>query len=67
MSSFLTRADVERITGKVKFSAMRRVLQALGIRYTLAGTGEPLVRQDWLDATTKDARNRGPNWERLNA
>lgn len=64
---FLSRADVERITGKVKFSAMRRVLDALGIRYTLAGTGEPLVRSDALDATPKAARNRGPNWSRLNA
>lgn len=65
--TWLPRDAIERLTGKVKFKAMRRVLDGLGIRYTLAGTGEPLVRQDWLDATPKDARNRGPNWERLNA
>lgn len=65
--TWLPRAAVERLTGKVKFKAMARVLDGLGIRYTLAGTGEPLVREDWLDAKPKGANHRGPDWSRLNA
>lgn len=64
--TFLPRAEVERITGRVRFAAMRRVLDALGIRYVQAFTGEPLVRPEALDATAPAARNRGPRWERLN-
>jgi len=65
--TFLPRADVERLTGKVRFSAMRRVLDGLGIAYRVAATGEPLVRADALDERPRRERNRGPNWERLNA
>ena len=65
--TFLPRADVERLTGKVRFSAMRRVLDGMGIAYRVAATGEPLVRVDALDARPRRERNRGPNWERLNA
>lgn len=64
---FLPRADVQRLTGKVKFSAQRRALDELGIRYTQAATGEPLVRPEALDGKGKAARNRGPRWELLNA
>ncbi len=64
---FLPRAEVERLTGRVRFAAMRRVLDALGIRYVRAFTGEPLVRPEAIDSRQPAARNRGPRWERLNA
>lgn len=59
---FLTRADVERLTGKKRFSAQRRALAELGIRYTTAATGEPLVRPEALD---KKTRSREPRWEMI--
>ena len=46
---FLPRAEVERLTGRVRFAAMRKALDGLGIRYVRAATGEPLVRADALD------------------
>lgn len=42
---FLTAAEVVRLTGRVRFKAQRRILDGLGIRYIVAGTGEPLVRE----------------------
>jgi uncharacterized protein DUF4224 len=60
---FLTRDDVIRLTGKQRFAAQRRVLDALGIRYRQAATGEPLVRESDLDGTPAKARNRRPNWD----
>jgi hypothetical protein len=63
---FLIRADLHRLTGKQRFSAQRRALDRLGIRYTLAATGEPLVREESLDAGGTPRRNRGIRWDRLN-
>jgi hypothetical protein len=64
---FLSAGDLERLTGRSRFAAQRRALDRLGIRYTVAATGEPLVRVVDLDGGSKAARNRGPRWERLNA
>lgn len=64
---FLPPADVQRITGKVRYTAQRRALDRLGIPYTLADGGEPLVRQADLDGKPKPARNRGPRWDLLNS
>lgn len=62
---FLTAADVERLTGKVRFSAQRRALDRLGVRYKVADTGEPLVLVDALDSPGTKARNVGPRWDRI--
>lgn len=59
---FLTRVDVERLTGKRRFSAQRRALAAMGVRYTESATGEPLVRMEALDSRK---RTREPRWERI--
>ena len=64
---FLTPAELARLTGRTRYSAQRRALDRLGIRYLLAATGEPLVRQADLDGSGKAARNSGPRWDRLNA
>ncbi len=63
----LTADELARLTGRVRYSAQRKALDGLGIRYVRAATGEPLVRADALDDRAGSARNRGPKWERLNA
>lgn len=65
-SVFLSTADLQRLTGKKRFTAQAKALEGLGIRYQLSGKGEPLVRIDQLDGTPKVARNQGPRWDRLN-
>lgn len=64
---FLPRADLIRLTGRKRFSAQRRALDALGIRYTLAATGEPLVREDQIASPGTGGKQRGPNWSRIAA
>lgn len=61
--TFLQRIDIERLTGKVRFGAQRRALDALGIAYRIAATGEPLVREDDLDGR----KRREPKWNRIAA
>lgn len=64
---FLTPDELARLTGRVRFSAQCRALDELRIPYVRAATGEPLVRAAALDDRAAPVRNRGPNWERLNA
>ena len=63
--TFLPRDAVERMTKRRRFKAMRRALDRLGIRYTPAADGEPLVREDALDGKRRTERNSGPRWERI--
>lgn len=65
MSAFLPRSEVERLTKRVKFSAQRRALARMGIRFVPAADGEPLVRADALDGKPAPARNSSPRWERI--
>lgn len=47
---FLTPAELERLTGRRRFSAQRRELVRLAVPFIHAATGEPLVRRsDWRD------------------
>jgi hypothetical protein len=64
-TGWLSSADIERLTGKVRYTAQRRALDLLGIRYTTALTGEPLVRLEALDSPASKARNVGPRWDRI--
>lgn len=59
---FLPAEAVARLTKRKRFGAQRRALDAMGIRYTPAADGEPLVRQADLDGKPKPARNSGPRW-----
>jgi len=43
MSLFLDAEDLKRLTGKIYRSAQKRALARLGIRYTVAADGRPLV------------------------
>lgn len=63
---FLTTEDVRRLTGKTRYTAQRRALTLLGIRFTVAATGEPLVRQEALDGSPAKSRNT-PRWHLINA
>jgi len=45
-SVFLSRYDVFRLTGEKQFTAQRRELDAMKIKYVTAATGEPLVREE---------------------
>jgi hypothetical protein len=62
---FLSVDEVVRLTGKLRYSAQRRALNRLGIRYTTAATGEPLVRIEALDPSGSKARNKGPHWDKI--
>ena len=67
MTRWLATADVRRLTGRHRFSAMRRELDRRGIRYDLGADGEPLVRADALDGKPQTVRNSGPRWDRIGA
>lgn len=66
MSLFLSPDELRRATGKRRFKAQCAALDAMGVRYVKAASGEPLVRPDALDSAPKGARNRGPRWDLLN-
>jgi hypothetical protein len=62
---FLTPPDLQRLTGRTRYTAQRRALDRLGIRYTVAATGEPMVRAEAIDG--KPGPARGPRWDRIAA
>lgn len=70
---FLSRDDVFRITHRKKFTAQRRVLDAKGIRYLIAETGdkgEPLVTWDWVKEAVTGQKGAGKGrsghrWDRI--
>jgi hypothetical protein len=62
---FLTAEELRRLTGRKRFRAQREALDRLGIRYTVAATGEPLVLLAALDEPSGKARNRRPRWDRM--
>jgi hypothetical protein len=62
---FVAPEVLQRLTGRVRYSAQRKILDERRIRYIVAESGEPLVRPDDLDGAPGRARNRGPKWERL--
>jgi hypothetical protein len=63
---FLPSEAVQRLTGRKRYKAQRKALDRLGIRYTQAATGEPLVRDEALDARPVRGRN-AIRWDRVNA
>lgn len=65
MQAFLSRDDVRRLTKRTYFAAQRRALERLGIRYTTAADGEPLVNVEALDVSQARRRNTGPHWDRI--
>lgn len=43
MSIYLSRRDVQRLTGRSQRASQRRILDGMGYRYELDGGGWPLV------------------------
>ena len=66
MNLFASAEDIIRLTGKKRFSAQRRILDAMKIPYKPSATGEPLVLESSLDGKVVMARNRGPRWDQIN-
>lgn len=60
--SYAPIADVRRKTKKYRFGAMARALAAMGIPFTKAADGEPLVRIEDLDGTPRRAQRDGPRF-----
>jgi hypothetical protein len=67
VSAFLSAADVELLTKRKRFTAQRKALDALGIRYVKAADGEPLVRTADLDVKSRPAQRMGPRWHLIGA
>lgn len=67
MSAFLTADELHRLTGKRRYKAQCRMLVVLGVRFTKAASGEPIVRVDAVDEAGKPAHRRasGPRWDRI--
>lgn len=64
--AYASRTDVSRrCGGLVRFKAMCRALDRLGVSYTLSATGEPLVREEDLDAKPGAKQSRGHRWDRI--
>lgn len=64
---FLTAEELYRVTRKRRYSAQRRALDRLGVRFVPAANGEPLVQSDALDAAGKPAHRArsGHRWDRI--
>ena len=69
MPTFLSAAELARLTGKKRRPAQLRALAALGYRkgyhFIVAATGEPLVLRNKLDADGQPAQRRGHRWDRI--
>lgn len=63
--TWLPRESVERLTGKKRYSAQRRVLKGMGIPFDDAATGEPLVPLHYSTPQGKTVRRPQPRWENL--
>lgn len=64
MSNWLPNDGVVRITKKKRFKAQKRRLSEMGIRFTEAYDGEPLVPVNFSDPAARGKQNRNvSNWE----
>jgi hypothetical protein len=65
--AFLTAAEVEQLTQRRRYSAQRRALDAMQVRYARAPNGQPIVRRTALDVAGKPAHRpaSGPRWDRI--
>ena len=63
---WLSAEELYRLTGKIRFTAQRKVLTARKIPFKAASSGEPLVRRDWdLDASGRPEQRKGPRWDKI--
>lgn len=63
---FLTADDLVALTGRVRWSAQRRTLDRMGVRYLLSATGRPVVLVEEIERlglgapARRDRRDRSP-------
>ena len=65
---WLPPAEVEELTGKVRWKAQCRALAAMGVPFTPNAVGRPLVERalyETAKAKPGTKSKRGPNWEAL--
>lgn len=64
--TWLTPAEVEDLTAKVRWTAQCRALAAMGVPFTPNAVGRPLVERAAIcSATAKAKAKRGPNWDAI--
>lgn len=66
-SLWLSPAEVEELTGRVKWSAQSRALAAMGVPFRPNAQGRPLVERAAVLKHAGEKRQRKPtepNWER---
>jgi hypothetical protein len=63
-SVFLSREDVQRLTGRIYFTPQIKALDQMGIRYMINGLGEPLVRRSEIEEP-KAMQTRSPRFEKI--
>ena len=61
-SAFLSREDLVRLTSKVRFKAQCKALDTLGIRYSKAWSGEPLVLKTRLTRRASASGTLNQGW-----
>ena len=62
MSAFLSDAEVEHLTGKVRWSAQVKALVAMRIAFERRPDGKPVVLRTAVQAGNEEKRSNGPNW-----
>ena len=65
MSIRLSDAEVADITGKVKWSAQRRMLDSLGYKYDLRQDGKPIVLRCYIEPKSRNEKYIEPDWDAL--
>lgn len=65
MSLWLAPAEVEELTGKVRWKAQCRALARMGVPFTPNGVGRPLVEQSVVTKASKPKPKASPNWSAL--
>lgn len=65
---FLSQNEIERLTGRKRYSAQVKWLKAHGYRFTVNGLNQPIVAV--AESTRKlvggASRQQEPNWEAMN-
>jgi len=67
---FLSGAEIQDLTGRVRYGSQRKALDTMGIRYHTRPDGRPVVQVSALAERTDapvPAEAPGPNWGAISA
>lgn len=62
-STFLTREEVQELTGARSKATQLRVLRVNGVRFFINRAGWPVVPRSVVDGTPAAAQDTAPAWE----